>query len=211
MTTPVLRTDNETRDWSLESDLGREEHQRLHDRLAAYATDFVASGPGPASHGLVAWPAAPIQFASHSPAAGAVSMCRLPLGGTPRTLSKVWLSVVNGAAGVGSTVGLYDAAGNRIGVSADISSVVTGRAVYGISVGTVVVPDDYVWAAVHFGTTTGPTCQALSDAFGLLGVGPATTPSGARTLYQASVGSLPTTLTLASMSRNALVPYLAVS
>lgn len=171
--------------------------------------------PLPRDHGWLAENYAGMMCqTSLGPTSAAIYLLRVPVP-TTMTISNILLYVQTAGSGLTSGrnfVGLYDSAGNRLGVSADQTTAwaSTGTPMTIPLTSPVTVtggPDVWVYVAVLATGTTPPLLQALSNNSGaksLLNAGMATAA-----LYFCSNGtgtSLPSTLTLSSNSASTSSP-----
>lgn len=162
---------------------------------------------------LLAWSIDPaVCTNANAPAAGVVCLTKIP---TPKriTIGKIALSI--GTAGTGATslancfFGIYNAAGTRLGVTADQSAAlatatnklfaVTQDSGQSLTVGG--VDGDFVYGAILIGTqsTTALTIGRTPASTGNMSIGYTAAPYRAGTLLSGQT-SLPTSITPANMA-----------
>ncbi|MDB5175439.1 MAG: hypothetical protein JWM81_297 [Candidatus Saccharibacteria bacterium] len=144
---------------------------------------------------------------------GVIYLIRLAVPDT-RTLARVGFNIV--AGGVSLTAGqcfagIYDAAGNLLGQTADQAAAwatAGAKNMTPVAVGSLSVNPGYVYAAFLSNGTTGPTISRSLGLGNWLQVGGAGTNYGR---YGAGQTSLPTTLTLASITTDADNKFCSIS
>jgi hypothetical protein len=145
--------------------------------------------------------------------AGIVYLVRLYVHDA-RTLSRVGFNIVAGATTPTTgqcLAGIYDAAGNLIGSSADQSAVWTSTGSKNMTVTAVTslaVEPAYFYAGILFNGTTGPTVSRSAGLGTFLQTGGSGTNYGR---YGTAQTALPTTLTLASITTDTDNKFFTVS
>lgn len=164
----------------------------------------------PADQGLAAWSMDPASCtaAGTTLSAGFIYLVQLLLR-APATLTKV--HAVLGAAGSGLTsgqclAGYYDTAGNRVGVTADMSTTWNSAGNKAMSLtASYTAPAGKLYAAYLFNGTTSPTFACGSTLGANFTPGNANLTAGAYRFCRSAAGqtSLPTTITLSGYTPDA--------
>jgi len=166
---------------------------------------------GPILNGAVAWSMDPVRATTaNTPGSGSLSLSRVFVN-YKATITNLYLSVQ--AAGSGLTagqnlVGMYDANGNRVGISADQTSAwgTTGSKTAALTMTGALEPGVYYLAFLSNGTTV-PHLNGGDNV--LQNIGPLTAPFRFGSL--AGQTTLPSTITLSSFGATGFLPFLMVA
>lgn len=170
--------------------------------------------PGPSANALIGW-AYDVSAATSNVAlaTGVVHMSKVWVS-KPTTITNVLMRTVS-TAGVGLTncyMGLYDLAGNRLGVTADLSTSwmgSTGNRVHALTAGVPVTPGWYFVAFLMGAATTAPgiSRSAVSDIHNIN----LTAAAYRCGTIGTSLTALPATLTLSGMASSSNFFWAGVS
>ncbi len=172
----------------------------------------------PNDHGMLNWSADPQNVvASASPAAGSVRMVKLPSLPLQYTITNLHCYIAT--AGVSLTAGqcfagLYDAAGTRVGVTADQSANWTSSNVktMALTAPYVAAANASLWVALLFnGTSVGFGTVASVSGFADMFNANLTTSTARFTIGPAGQTTLPASVTMASRTFSSQSQWVAVS
>lgn len=166
---------------------------------------------GPILNGAVAWSMDPVRASvANTPGSGSLSLSRVSVN-YKATITNLYLNVQ--AAGSGLTagqnlVGMYDANGNRVGISADQTAAwgTTGSKTAALTMTGPLEPGIYYLAFLSNGTTV-PHINGGDNV--LQNIGPLAAPFRFGSL--AGQTTLPATITLSSFGATGFLPFLMVA
>lgn len=181
--------------------------------------NLASAGMHPNDHGWLVWTADPAACpASDAQVNGTVRMIKLPVMPQAYTITSVKYFIATAATTptVGQNfAGIYDSAGTRLAVSADISADTSslGLKTWAMTVPPVIAPGAAVWVGLVFNAATPPTGVAQSAV------------TGRETLFNADLSvaaarftsgptaqtSLPASITMASRTLIPRSPWVAVA
>jgi hypothetical protein len=153
-----------------------------------------------ADHGFLAWSYDPgVSSGTTATAAGVLTLARVRVP-KATTVSAIWLSVSTaGATLANSFVGLYDAAGTRLGVSADQSTALQTTGLKNIALtAPVAVTAGYHYVAILTNGTTQPSLlRGATSGFGVVNAG-LSAPNLRFATSGTGLTALPSTITMSA-------------
>lgn len=168
---------------------------------------------GPLLNNMVTWTMDPaFCAASNTPTSGSLSLNRVYVNHLS-TISNLYLSVLTAGSGLTAgqnLVGVYDANGNRVGISADQTTAwgTTGNKTASLTMTGALEPGVYYLAFLSVGTTT-PKLYGGGAVNAVQNLGFSATP--ARFMSLAGQTTLPSTVTLNTFSQSGFIPLLSVN
>lgn len=181
--------------------------------------NLASSGLHPNDHGWKAWTVAPGACgASDAQTTGSVRMIRIPALPQSYTLTsiKYFIAAVAVTPVAGQNfAGIYDSAGTRLGVTADLSADITslGMKTFTLTAPIVIAANAPIWVAVLFNAATPPTGVAQAAVTGreTLFNGDLTAATALYTSGPAGQTTLPASITMASRTLLPRSPWAAVA